>query len=308
MATTTKAKAAASASATSHSNKLNLVFGMVEIPIRYKPIADSKAGGVPAKMMCATHHSTLNNGPRICSRGTADEHTVESADVVKGYPHPDNPKDLVIVDPSVLEEYAESRTGEAQITKIVDDEIDPGWYDKTYLVEAAGDTPSGAARFDLFTTVLREGNKAAIVAAVFSKQTRTVVFRWSDEFECLLAHVCRFESQIRLANVEIVNATAARRTKPSEEELGLARQILSSLEGEFDPTEVQDTWTPAVQDAIRQVAGGKPVKAGAAAAKPVAPASDLLADLKASVAAVKSPAKKPAAKKPAAKPRAKQPA
>lgn len=294
------------AATTSHSNKLNLVFGMVEIPIRYKPLADAKAGGVPAKLMCEKHHSTLNNGPRICSRGTADEHTVETGDVVKGYPNPDSPKELVIVDPSVLDEYAESRTGEAEITKIVNDDIDAGWYEKTYLVDAGGDSPSAARRFDLFTTVLREGRKAAVVAAVFSKQTRTVVFRWSDEFDCLIAHVCRFESQVRLENVEIVKATAERRTKPSEEELGLARQILSSLEGEFDPGEVQDTWTPAVQDAIRQVANGKPVTKAAAAAKKVEPANDLLDALKASVEAAVKPVKKPAAKKPAAKTRAKQ--
>jgi len=290
------------------SSKLNLSFGLVTVPIRYKPLAESKSGGVSAKMMCEEHHAALNQGAMVCSRGTADEHTVERGDIVKGYPHPDNPKQFVIVDPSVLDEFAESRTGDAAIKRIVDfSSIDPAYFDKVYTVWP-GDGDRAAQSFDLFASVLREGGKAAVTTTVISKQTRTVIFRWSDDLGCLIAHVCRFQSQIRLGDVEVVGAVAERRAKPSEEELGLARQILSSLEGEFDPGEITDTWTPAIQDAIRQVGSGQEIKPSEKTG-PVEAANNLMDALKASVVAAKATPKaapKKVAKKPVSK--TKQPA
>lgn len=280
--------------------KLTLTFGLVSIPLRYKPLSEGSSGGVSAKMMCPEHELTLNQGPYVCGRGTEGEHTIERADIVKGYPHPDEAKQLVIVDPSVLEEFAEERTGDAEIDRIVDvGSIDPAYFDKVYVVWP-GDGKNAERSFDLLATVLRESGKAAVTTAVLSKQTRTIVFRWSEEFDCLIAHVCRFRSEIRLADVQVVGAVAAQREEPSEAELDLARQIFATLEGEFDPADVDDEWTPAVQNAIRQAAGGKTAPKKAETKKVVEPAGDLMATLNASLKAATAKTKTPT------KPRAKK--
>lgn len=268
-------------------NSLSLTFGMVNVSIKYAPLADSLSP-VSAKTLCPEHHVPLKAGEWDCPEG----HKVARDAVVKGYPHPDDKTQLVVVDPAVLEEFAESRSGVANIERIVDfASIEPAYFEKAYIV-----WPEGAAAeqaFDLFATCLRTQGKAAVTTAVLSKQTRTIVFRWSDEMGCLIAHVCRFSSQIRFADINSVRSAAHGRTEPAEAALELAGQILGTLEGEFDPSEVADQWTILMQDAIRQSAGGEVVKV--AKEKKAAPAGDLMAALQASVA--EATGKKPAAKR-----------
>ena len=276
--------------------KLNLAFGLVNVPVRYKPLNETTTA-VAAKMTCAEHGPELKQG-YTCSVGTDHEHAIERADIVKSYPHPDTGQ-LVIVDPSVIDEFAESKSGNAQIERIVDvSSIDPVYFDKVNLVwPDAGGEPA----FDLLTAVLRDEKKAAVTTTVMQKQTQTVVFRWSEELGCLVAHVCRFTTNIRHGDVETVKAIAATRTAPPKEQVAAAKALFATLEGEFDPSAVEDTYTPAVQDAIRQVAAGQPVEVTAKAA-PIAKADDLMATLMASIETTKKPATKkaPARKKVAA--------
>lgn len=272
------------ATALDRAKTMNLGFGLVNFTIRYKPLTEG-GSTISAKTLCPEHHIPVKQGEWVCTEG----HNVARDEVIKGYPHPDS-GEYVIVDPSVLDEFAESRTGDASIERIVDPStIDPAYYDKVYLVDGATDA------YDLFCAYLRTTKKAAVTKTVISKQTQTVVFRWSEDFDCLLAHVCRFTSQIRLGDVASVKGAASMRTAPPKEALELAKQIFAGLEGTFDPTDVEDEWTPAVQDAIRQAAGGKAIPK-AAAKKAAAPASDLMATLTASVKSATKPAAKSRAK------------
>lgn len=284
------------ASSSGSSKKLVLTFGLVNVPIRLKPHSETSSP-IAAKTLCPEHHVPLKQGAWECPNG----HQVARTDPVKGYPHPDNRKQLVVMDPKTLDEYAEERTGNAEIKKIVDvSTIDPAYFDKCYIVDV-GEGPNAQQPFDLLKIVLRDEGKAAVTTTVMNKRTRTMIFRWSEELG-LLAHVCLFRSQIRLGDVEAVNAVAALREPPSAEMIELAKGIFASLEGEFDPGEVEDDYLTLVQDAIRQTAEGQeiilPEKAEAQA-----PAGDLMAALQASAVAAAAKAKgdKPAPKKPAAK-------
>lgn len=272
-------------------SKLTLAFGLVNIPVRYKPLAEASSP-ISAKLNCPDHFGVKLTQGYTCSVGTADEHPIDRADIVKGYPHPDT-KEMVQVDPAVIEEFAEARTGNAAIEKIVDaSTIDPGFFEKTLIVWP-GD--GGADAFDLFASALREEGKAAVTTTVISKQTKTVIFRWSEEFDCLLAHVCSFASQLRLGDVGLVRNGTAERVPPPKAQITAAKALLATLEGEFDPAEVDDEYTPAVQDAIRQIAKSGKI-AAPKAGKPVAKADDLMASLMASIdVSKKAPAKKKAA-------------
>lgn len=296
-ATGSSSSSAAGASTSGSAKKLTLTFGLVNVPIRLKSLSEVSSP-IAAKTLCPTHHVPVKMGPWVCPNG---DHTVARDSVVKGYPHPDNKKQLVVMDVKELEEYAEERTGNADIRTIVDvSTIDPAYFDRCYIVDV-GEGANAQQSFDLFVSVLRDHGKAAVTTTVMNKRTRTVIFRWSEQFG-LLAHLCRFQSQIRLGDVAAVSAVAALREPPPPEMIELAEQIFSSLEGEFDPGEVDDTWVPLVQGAIRQAAEGQPFEAPETDEEPKAPAGDLMAALKASVVAAKKPAEKePTAEKPAVK-------
>lgn len=271
------------APAPSRGSKLTLGFGLVNVPIAYKPLAETERP-VPGKMACPEHGPHLTQGYTCCV-GAEHEHAIANADTVRVFPHPDRPDEFVQVDPSVIEEFAAERTGAAQIERVVDaTSIDAAYVDRTYLVwPQAG----GEAAFDLLTAVLRGEGKAAVATTVMNKQTRMVVFRWSDELDCLLAHVLRFASRLRHAEVELVKAGAAARPEPAAEMVAAAAQLFASLEGEFDASEVEDEYTPLMQSAIRAAAEGKTFQTAEPKAAPVASADDLMAALTASVAAAK---------------------
>lgn len=282
------------APAPSRGSKLTLGFGLVNVPIAFKPLAETERP-VPGKMACPEHGPHLTQGYTCCV-GTEHEHPISNSETVRVFPHPDHGDTYVQVDPSVIEEFAEARTGAAQIERVVDAfSIDPAYIDRTHLVwPQAG----GEAAFDLLTAVLRREGKAAVATTVLNKQTRMIVFRWSDEFGCLLAHVLRFSSRLRHGEAELVKAGAASRSAPADEMVEAAARLFASLEGEFDASEVEDEYTPLMQSAIRAAAEGRSFEPAEKATAPVASADDLMAALTASVAAAKpKAAKKPSPRK-----------
>ena len=109
--------------------------------------------------------------------------------------------------------------------------------------------------------------------------------------------------------------------KTTKRELDIAKQLVDSLAGEFDPDRYSDSYRQEVLALIERKAQGKEIAVQPAAEAPQ-PAPDLMSALKASLEAVraregdapppakkrKAPAKRaPAAKKPAAKKAASRP-
>jgi DNA end-binding protein Ku len=293
---------AATTAVLDRSSKLTLGFGLVSIPIRYKALAADRKP-ISGKLICPEHKETVSQFYK-CGAETDHEHLLTRGECVSAFPHPDDKSQLVVVDPDVQKEFELSRTGAAAIEGVVDvHSIDPIYFDQTYLVDADNEPGDAGLKFDIFAYTLRDEGKAAITTTVISKQTRMVIFRWSEELECLVAHVCRFQSWIKHGEIQGVRDRASHRDAPPKEHLEMGKQFFATLPDLFDPAEVDDEWTPMMQDAIRQAAGGKVVSSPKAKkAEPAKPAEDLLAALKGSVAAAqKKPAAKPAAKKPAAK-------
>jgi DNA end-binding protein Ku len=283
----------------SRASKLTLTFGLVNVPVSMKPFGETKRP-VSGKMTCPEHGPVLKQ-QYVCSQGTKDEHVIPNDEIVKSYEHPDRPGEMVVLEQAVLDEFTESRTGFATIERVVDtDSIDPCFYEQTHLVWP-GD--GGELGFDLFTSVLREQGKAAVTTCVISKRTRMVVFRWSEQFGCLLGHVVRFAGELRMNDLALVKAGQAARPPLDAEQAKMAAQLLSTLEGDFNPEEVTDTYTDLMRHAIRSRADGttfaKPK------AEPQPSATDLMDALTASIQAVsgakpKAPTK-PRARKPKAR-------
>jgi DNA end-binding protein Ku len=105
--------------------------------------------------------------------------------------------------------------------------------------------------------------------------------------------------------------------KTTKREVEIAKQLIDSLAGEFEPDQYRDTYREDVLALIERKAEGKEIAIQPEAEEVAAPTPDLMSALKASLDAVRersaddgAPAKKrkkPTASKPAKKPAAKKP-
>jgi DNA end-binding protein Ku len=277
------------------SSKLTLTFGLVNVPVSMKPLCETRSP-ISGKMTCPEHGPVLKQ-QYVCSQGNPEEHVIPRDQIVKSYPHPDDPRQMVVLDPSVVEEFMEQRSGFATIEKVIDaSTIDPAYFESTTYLVWPGD--GGDLGFDLLANALRNNGWAAVTTVVLTKKTRMLVFRWSDEFGCLLGHVVRFASEIRESDVQLVREGDSQRGTPPTEHLEMAQSLLGSLAGTFDPSDVEDTYTTLMAHAIRQAADGKTFSPEVEA--PVAPAADLMAALVASIKATgekKTTGRKPTTRK-----------
>jgi DNA end-binding protein Ku len=293
------------------SKKLTIGFGdLASVQIGYGPFADESRKKIKGKLVCPIHGIPGIQYRYLCSGGTPDEHVLEKKPA-SGYPNPDKPDEYVLVDKSVLDEIAESNDGTIQVKSYVPlDSIDSTYLDQTFLVWPEPTSAFNEETFDLFAAVFKEDKVAAVATVVLGGQTVQVILNWSDAQETVVLRACLFESQIRRESINLVKQGVANRGHEfSDAHFDLVRQVMALRPGEFDAGEIDDTYTPMLEDAIRASAGGReyvptqdPVTAAAE------PATDLLASLRESVAKAKAGDKKPAAKKPAAKSRAKAPA
>jgi len=283
----------------SHGKKLTIGFGLVNVSVAIKSLTDN-ARPVPGKGMCPTHGPALAS-VSLCSQGTPDEHVVPNAEKLTAYPHPDDAGRMVVVDPETVKALSEASDGQGVITRIVEaGEIDSAYTEKAFMVyPQAGHEQA----FDLLVALLRpavDGSRparAALVDVVLYKQTETLAVRWHEELGVLVAETIRFEQKIRHSDAELIRVAAAARPAVDDRMIEAAQPLLAALEGVFDASEAQDTWTPLMHDAIRAADKGETFVAPAA--PEAAPVIDLMAALQASVA--ESKPKKAAAKKPAAK-------
>ena len=153
-----------------YGRKLTIGFGLVNVPVKLKPLVETRRP-VPGKGMCAEHGPNLVQ-VSVCSRGTEDEHVVENAEKLTGYPHPDNPEQLVVLDAEVVKAMSEASDNVGSVEKFVDaGEITSTYLDKPFLVWP--DT-GGEQAFDLLAALLQSDGRAAIVNVVMQKQTETL--------------------------------------------------------------------------------------------------------------------------------------
>lgn len=262
--------------------KQTVGFGLVSVAVRLKPLIEPRKP-VSANIVTADDHEQIKMAKIRPSTGEIVEETV------KGYKQPDG--SFVVLEDGAVDALVAEKTGQLELERVVEvGAIDPLYFSTAYLLFAE----EGAERpFALLAGVLRESGMAAVGTAVLGKQTQMVVLRHSEATGCLLAHVCYFDSEVRWADVELVAGAAE---AASERELALASQLLSTLEGEFDPGEVEDSYYPALQELIAATAAGQPFVAPAVEAE-VEPVIDMMAALEASVAAAEA---KPKRKKVAA--------
>jgi DNA end-binding protein Ku len=264
-------------------------FGLVNIPIGLAVAQQRK------DIAFRTLHrecGTPIKQKRFCPQHERD---VEADELVKGWEFVKG--QFVVVEESDLEAVALERSQSIDIVKFVSmDEVDPIYFDRTYYLAPAS-AEAQRRPYVLLLKAMQEAEVGAIGSFVLWGKENLCLIRPLGE--SLALETLFFAEDVR-SRSEIDDAVEEVEVKGPE--LEMARQLVQSLVGEFDPSE----WENAYRRELRAMLEAKLAGEEIARPEPIAPAPvvDLMEALKQSVAAAQKD--KPSAKKkaPAGKRRA----
>jgi DNA end-binding protein Ku len=258
----------------------SLSFGLVSIPVGLAPATKPAArqSDVSFRLLhreCATPIKQKRWCPTH-DREVAQEEIVRGYEVTKG-------QFLVVEDADLeaIERHDDSRS--IEITRFVPDEsVDPVYFDRTYfLVPAAG--PAQRRPYVLLLEALRQTGTAGLGRFVRAGRESLCLVRAKED---ALALETLFVVEDVYSQAEISEAVAT--TEVKEAELQLARQVIESLAGDFEPSELHSEYRRDLRALLEAKLRGEEL----AVPEPVAeaPVIDLMEALRASVAAAKKQA------------------
>lgn len=220
----------------------------------------------------AFHTLNRETGNRVRRRYVDAEtgETVEAGDQVKGYEVSSG--EHVVLEP---EEIA-AATPESDKTLEIDafipcDEIDDVYFDKPYYLAPAD--ASAVEAFGLIREGMRKRKVAALARTVLFRRERTVLIR--PHGAGLIGTTLNFDYEVR-SSADAFKGLP--KTKIKGEMLDLAKHIIETKRGEFDPTTFDDRYEAALADLVKAKAEGR--KITPRKPKPPAKAGDLMEALR----------------------------
>ena len=264
-------------------------FGLVTVPVRAVSATRSRDG---ARIRY-----------RKVSEQTGDE--VPNEKIVKGYEV--SPGQYVTVTDDEMKALAPKASRTIDIEDFVDlDRIDPIYFEQPYYLAP---DPNSVKPYRLLVDAMTDLRKVAIGRIVMRSKERLVAIRPYDGLLCL--ETMRYEDEV--VPVADVVPPLEEDSAPADRELEMARQLVASLEADFEPDKYHDTYREELLSLIEKKAAGEEIVERPAAEEP-GKVLDLMAALEASLARTKAgggeaeaaparraPAKKAATKKAPAK-------
>jgi DNA end-binding protein Ku len=246
----------------------SISFGLVNIPIglavatqrtdvAFRTLHRECKTPIKQKRYCPVHE-----------RDVGPDEIVKGWEVVKG--------EFVIVEEEDLEAVALQRSNSIEILRFVKlEEVDPVFFDRTYYLAPAS-ADAQRRPYVLLLRAMEDTGMAAIGKFVLWGKENLCLIR--PQGDSLALETLFFAEDVR-SKKDIEEAVAEADVKDAE--LDLARQVIESISGEFDP----ETFRNEYRDDLRRMLE----------AKVAGHEIDLMEALKASVAETKKPAKKAAA-------------
>lgn len=203
------------------------------------------------------HILNRKTGNRV-NRQYIDEKTekpVERDQQVKGY-ETDNHRYIILEPEEIAEVVPESDKALRIEAFVAHDDVDTVYFDRPYFI-----APSDRVGQEAFA-VLREGmkrqNVAAIARAVLFKRVRTLMLRPHDDG--IIANTLNFDYEIRAAEDVFDDLPDVR---IEGEMLDLAKHIIGTMQGEFDPAGFDDRYDQALAELVKAKLEGREIKATA---------------------------------------------
>jgi DNA end-binding protein Ku len=269
----------------------SLSFGLVTIPVGLAPATAPKARA--SDVTFRTLHRECGTPIKQKRWCPVHEREVSNDELVKGWEV--SKGQFVIVEDSDLEAIEQRDTSRAiEISRFVPlAEVDPLFFDRTYFL-APSSAEAQRRPYVLLLNAMKETGMAAIGRMVIRGNENFVLIR--PKGEALVLETLFLAEDVR-SQAEIDEAVEAVDVK--EPELELARQLIDSLVGDWEPEALQSEYRQDLRKLLEAKLAGEEI----AVPEPVAdaPVVDLMEALKKSVAASKTrDGAKPAARKKAA--------
>ncbi|TAJ16447.1 MAG: Ku protein [Dehalococcoidia bacterium] len=244
-------------------------FGMVSIPVKLYSATDSK--DISFRQLAKEDLQPikyLRFSPTLDREVPFDE-------ITKGYEY--SKEQYVILDDSDFENLPVPSKHVITITSFVDgSEIDPVYYEKAYQLDP---DEIGVKAYALLLKVLEERNVVALGKLALRQKEQLVCLRPSGGH--LMVEVLYYPDEVRPYEGTDVSDVAV-----SEQEMTIARALVDMMHEPFDASKYQDEYRGTLMAMIQaKLEGGEVVTAE----EPVpAPTVDLMAALRASIAATQS--------------------
>ena len=256
----------------------SLSFGLVTIPVGLAPATTPKARA--SDVTFRTLHRECMTPIKQKRWCPVHDREVPSDELVKGWEV--SKGQFVLVEDADLEAIEQRDTSRAiEISRFVPlADVDPLYFDRTYYL-APSSAEAQRRPYVLLLDAMKESGMAALGRMVIRGNENLVLIR--PKGDALVLETLFLAEDVR-SQAEIDEAVEAVDVK--EPELELARQLIDSLVGEWEPGELHSEYRASLREMLEAKLAGEEI----ARPEPVAeaPVVDLMEALKKSVAASKS--------------------
>jgi DNA end-binding protein Ku len=247
-------------------------FGLVSVPVKLYAAVSAK--GVHFHQLHAADGVRIQQ-KRICP---ADGEEVAYSDIVKGYEI--SPDRYVVIEPEELASLQPKRARTIEIEDFVAlAEIDPIYFDHPYYLVP---DERGIKPYRLLLEAMRETERVALGRLVLRAKEHLVAIRATPDVLTLETMVFADEivSPDRFAELD-------GEVKTSDREVAIAKQLIESLSGPFEPERYHDEYREQVLALIDRKASGEEIVLQPQAAEEKMDGADLMSALQASLEEVK---------------------
>jgi len=225
--------------------KGHISFGLVSVPVRLysaEQKADLQLHLIDSKNYSRIRYERVN-------AETGEEVPWDRA--VKGYEYDDG--NYVVLGKVELKQAAPEATRSIDIEEFVDlADIDPLFFDKPYFLEPDG---RGAKAYALLREAMRESGRAGIARVVI--RTRQYVAAMIPRGDGLVLNLLRYQQELRsIEELDLPGDLEEVGVKKTE--LKMARDLVKSMSGEWDPASYHDEYRERVMAWIEErIAAGE---------------------------------------------------
>ncbi|RYC10213.1 Ku protein [Ciceribacter ferrooxidans] len=201
------------------------------------------------------HIINRETGHRVRRRFVDGENgkPVEDEDIVKGYETPDG--DFVILDPEEVKAAVPESDKRLEMQAFIAcNDVDTTFFERPYFVAPADEDAADA--YALIRDAMEEEKVAGLARTVLFRRVRTLLVR--PHGEGMIATTLNFDYEVR-SDTEIFEEISDIRV--SGEMLDLARHIIETKMGRFEPSAFDDRYEQAVAELVKaKLAGRRPKK------------------------------------------------
>jgi DNA end-binding protein Ku len=227
--------------------------GFIKISELTIPVALYSAATTSERVSFHTINRKTGNRVRRQFFDEETEQPVEKENQVKGYEISSG--QYVILEPKEIQEAIPESDKTISIQAFLPfSEVDTAYFDKPYFLAPSGSIANEG--FALISEGMHRQKVAAIGRAVLFRRLRTLLVR--SHGPLLYAHTLHFNYEVRPA-AEIFDDIPE--LKIEGEMLDLAKHIIQTKAGKFDPTEFDDRYEEALAELVKAKIAGREFKA-----------------------------------------------